>query len=182
MATRSRSPTAASKSCIKAGWSSSPIFPPSQTCGTILPKATPLRRWNAYRISDCSSGHLAGLCPMPIRSCAIQTLNGAQSDSEIAGQSGNFSPRSSNCGSGVGLPKPLRIAHSLTASSMLRLLLTIVTHLVSYCPTPILALRLFPLFSEFSWLPPAPASTSATVVRMLEDHTVEARTTVSANP
>ena len=74
------------------------------------------------------------------------------------------------------------MVHSLTVSSKLGLLLPIVARPVSYRPTLVVARRLFPLLSEFSWLPPGPASMSPTVIGTLNDRTLEAGTAESAGP
>jgi len=80
---------------MKAGRSSSPIVSSTRTCAKIWPKATPLRRFNAYHIFDCSSGEQAGLCRITIRCWAIQPLNWVWSDPEMSQEFGNFWPLSS---------------------------------------------------------------------------------------
>jgi len=63
-----------------------------------------------------------------------------------------------------GLPRPLRIAHSLTEFSRPKLLLLTVVHPVSDCPVPTITFRPFLPFSGFSCPCPAPTSMSPTVV------------------
>jgi len=79
-----------------------------------------------------------------------------------------------------GLSWPLRIAHWLTESSKLGLLLPIVWHPVPYRPVLVIGPRPFLPFSGSSWPLPTPSSMSPAVVRMSSDRNPEAGTAVSA--
>jgi len=82
--------------------SSSPIVLSFWTCGKIWSRATRLSQLNVYRIFYCSSGQLAGLCCMTIRSWAIKPLNWVPSNSEKSWESGNSRPQSSGIWGAAG--------------------------------------------------------------------------------
>ena len=85
-------------------------------------------------------------------------------------------------GGGSGVPGPPTIAHRLTGSANLGLLLPIVWHPVSCPPVPVVRLHPFIPFSGYSWILPAPVSMSLTEVRTWSDRTPVAGTVVSAGP
>ena len=109
VATQSGSPTAASRSCINDGRSSSPIARHSWTCGKIYPNTTPQGGLNGYRIFHGSLGKLAGLCFINILSWAIQPHMWVQYYSEKSEDSGNFWPRSSGACGAAGAMLPARV-------------------------------------------------------------------------
>jgi hypothetical protein len=126
VATQSGSPKATSRCYIKADRPSSPTSPFSRTYSRIWRKASPLSWFNAYRIFDCSSGKLMGLCRITIRSYAIQPLKRDRSDPETSGESGSFCPISSCPWGGIGATRDakestfsncvLKLAFSMLAS------------------------------------------------------------------
>ena len=89
VATRSRSPMAASRRCFQAGLLSSPIVQSSRPCGRIYPKVIPPRRLNAYCIFHWPSGTLACLCHIAIQCWIKEPLKYVPTESEKSGEAGN---------------------------------------------------------------------------------------------
>jgi hypothetical protein len=136
VATRSASPNAASRSCIKDDRSASQMSPSSWTWGRMWCKASPLNQLNAYYIFDCSSGKLLGLCRMTIRSCAVNPLNRDRSEPEKSGGSGNFCPLSSCPWGGVGATRDAK--ESTFTNCVLKLAFSMLTSCASLVILPAL--------------------------------------------
>jgi len=97
---------------MKAGKSFSLISTLSRTCGKILPKATCLRRFDAYHSVNWLPGKLACLGRITIWNWAIQHFDWVWCYPEMSRQYGNFWPLSSGAWVAAGGTQAANVAAS----------------------------------------------------------------------